>query len=245
MAVRRAIVTAAIGERFERMAALTVPTQRAYAQRIGAEHVLVDSLPDGITAKTSHWAKFRIAEMLEEAFDEVLWLDSDIAVSPAAPSIFGEAGGRLAAYPEGDVVDRIEPFREYYRRLRGVELRRSWTSYFNSGVLVVPRTARKIMSRPEQDEVDATMKMREENPGRFFFDQNLINARIAESGIDVVRLSYRWNLMHVPAEFMGVKWEDRAKSGHMVHYAGLMKYLGEKALDLVREDLGKWGVANV
>jgi hypothetical protein len=240
--MRRAIVTAAIGDKYLPMAALTIPTQKAWAERIGAAHVVLESVPAELEAKTGHWAKFRIGAMLEE-FEEIAWIDSDIAVSPAAPSIFEAAGGKLAAYPEGDVVDRLDAFREYYRRLRGKDLAKGWQKYYNSGVLVVPRMAKNILSVPEKIEMEATVKMRAENPGRFFFDQNLINARIAESGLEVQSLSWRWNLMHVPAENSGISWDDRSSKGWLVHYAGMVSMLGDKVLDLVRTDLGKWGFA--
>ena len=43
----RAIATAAFGDRYEFVAGLTVPTQQAYAKRIGASHFVLSSLPAG------------------------------------------------------------------------------------------------------------------------------------------------------------------------------------------------------
>lgn len=251
--MKRAIVTAAIGHPFEEMAKLTVPTQQAYARRVGAAHFRINADISFLAfGGGSHWMKFAVSELMKETtrfeqsqalevFDEVAWLDSDVVVRPDAPDIFEEAGGCFAAFPEGDVVERLDAFREYYRRLRGKELPEAWSLYINSGVMVIPKQAIEIMELPKSEEIVKTMEMREENPGRFFRDQNLINARLAETGTHVNRLSYKWNLMHVPAEAMGIKWEDRTRAGYMIHYAGLANYLGDGVLDVIRNDLKEWG----
>ncbi len=235
---RRAIVTAVIGEKCAPVAALTIPTLGVYAGSLAADLVILKTTPEALGETTAHWAKFHVAELLG-IYDEVCWIDSDIAINPAAPSVFEAAGGQVAAYFEGAVVERAEQFKEYFRALRGREvqdMQSAW--YFNSGVLVVPRAAREMFAVPPKRDVDLTVKMKREQPDRFFYDQNFLNARALETGTFVKSLDERFNLMNVPA---AGRWESRAKYGWFVHYAGLLNCMGEQVLAMIREDLKAWG----
>jgi len=245
--MRRAIVTSVIGDRLAKLAALTVPTQREYAKRIGAEFIILKKNLPGQEKEIANWSKFCIYDMLKPVglFDEILWLDADIAVSPKAENIFNVAGGKFAAFAEGDVVERMTQFREYYAVLKGwVMPEPEKFHYINSGVFVIPASAREVFARPDNLELQKTVDLRNERYNVYFFDQNMINMRLVDLKIAITRLMIFWNAMHVPCETFGLNWSKRAEFAHMIHYAGLLACMGDKVLDLVREDLQKWGVPN-
>ncbi len=240
--MKRVVVTSVIGAAHAKLAEVTLPTIRAYADRMGADVKVLDAVLPEHAGQTGHWAKFAIHGLLD-AYDEALWLDADIVASPRAPDIFEAAGGALAAYPEGDVVERAGQFKEYYRLLRGHALAfGKQIRYFNSGVVVIPREARDIYKVPDLPEIELTTRLKQEQPWRFFYDQNLLNARIAETDHRILALSNRWNFMHVPSIAAGDPWEKRTEVAHLIHYAGLLGCMEtDQVLDLARADLRKWG----
>jgi len=240
--MKRVVVTSIIGAAHTKLAEVTLPTIRAWASSMGADVKVLEAVLPEHAGQTGHWAKFAIHGLLD-VYEEALWLDADIVASPRAPDIFEATGGALAAYPEGDVVERAGQFKEYYRLLRGHALTfGKQIRYFNSGVMVIPREARDIYKVPALEEIELTTKLKREHPDRFFFDQNLLNARIMETTHRIVPLSNRWNFMQVPSEAAGDHWEKRTEIAHLIHYAGLLACMEpDQVLDLARADLRKWG----
>src|SRR3989344_7906914 len=81
--MRTALFTICIGDFYTKLSKVTHPTIKNYAQKIGADFI--------VKTETSfplpHYAKFEIAKLLE-TYDRVLYLDTDILVSPDTPNIF-------------------------------------------------------------------------------------------------------------------------------------------------------------
>src|SRR5262245_45660812 len=98
---RAALVTLAIGADYDRRCEqLCRPNWMAYAQRHGFDLIVFKQpLDDTARARSRSpaWQKCLILSAPEvAAYDRAVWVDSDIVINPAAPSI-------LAAVPE----DRI------------------------------------------------------------------------------------------------------------------------------------------
>ena len=91
--MKRALVTLVVGDAYRRrFAEHAAPTFRAYAKAHGLSLVVLDRLLDDSAlgrSRSPAWQKcliFRHPRI--RAFDQVLWLDADSIINPAAPSVF-------------------------------------------------------------------------------------------------------------------------------------------------------------
>ena len=60
------------------MAEVSHPTLKAYAERIGAEFVVLSD-EDAARHSTPHWAKLKLGDLLNR-YDRIIYLDTDILV---------------------------------------------------------------------------------------------------------------------------------------------------------------------
>lgn len=93
--MKRALVTLVLGDRYkERFAAQAAPTFRAYAKAHGLTLVVLDRLLDHSDlgrSRSPAWQKCLIFRHPKVGtFDQVAWLDADIVINPAAPSVFDD-----------------------------------------------------------------------------------------------------------------------------------------------------------
>jgi lipopolysaccharide biosynthesis glycosyltransferase len=88
MANRKAVVTLAIGDHFQEMASLTHPLISQYAKKCGADFLVFDTakLKDRLGLVT--YEKFQVFNILDGTYDQILFVDTDIVITPNAPSIF-------------------------------------------------------------------------------------------------------------------------------------------------------------
>jgi hypothetical protein len=235
MSSRRIIVTGAFGEHVK-LAELTVPTIKAYADQCRADfHCLSGKDAEGWP--TPHWAKLGIRDMLKQEggwYDEAAWIDCDAVVRPGAPSLFDIAGGLFCAYPESERLSRIRNFEEFCRIIRNRIM--SAARYFNTGVMVIPSGDANALLPPVKESLDAAARLRREQPDKFFNDQDWINSNVAVLGITATPLPLEFNFM----PFDDV-WGQRIQRAHVIHYAGLYSRLGDGLLGLIAADLKAWG----
>lgn len=82
----RLVLTAVIGDDADQLHAATGPGQRAYAERVGAEYVVLrDRTQD---ERMSCAEKWRARDYVPHYPGGTLWLDADVFVLPDAPDIF-------------------------------------------------------------------------------------------------------------------------------------------------------------
>lgn len=232
--MRRLILSAAFGGH-ERIAALTGKTLKAYAERIGADlRVMSGDFLRGMFP-SPHWAKTAVGLALTGGgYDEVAWIDSDAIISPSAPNIFDIADGNFAAFPESTKLDRLDNFKEYVRIIHGQDI--DPQVYFNSGVMVIPRSAAAVVSRPPDVKLHKTIALRRDHPEKFFHDQDWINSMIVLNKIETQSLPLNYNWM--PFEDEWDRWHEAA----IIHYAGRWNIHKEKLIEIIKCDLRKWGV---
>ena len=209
-----------LGDNFKAMAKVTHPTMRAYADRIGAEFVVIG---DQKLSALPYFEKFRIGGLLDE-FDRILFLDTDTIVRHDCPSLFGVVPqDKLGMYGEGFMASPEEQkvhagilgaaLREYY----GKGLPASWKNeFYNTGVVVASR-CHKGLFRPPEKEVRIE-----------YWDQALLNARLVMEGVAVHDIGYLFNRMYYVDKV--VKYH-RLHS-YIVHYAGIPNFLGTAKRDL-------------
>lgn len=231
--MRRRIVVTGGGDQHAEMATRTVPTLEAYAKRIGADF---RRLHDSELARPDihrWWIKTKMRELFG-AYDDVAWIDIDCVVAPRCPDLFEFAGGSLAWFPESDLLDRCDWFREYCRIMVG-EVPAGWDGrYYNGGVIVIPGEFADVVRLPDDPELEKAEAMIRTHPKTFWSDQNWFNLQAARFGLKPKALPLRLNYM--PFEEL---W-DRRLGADIIHYAGLLNCQGPKLYPVIEHDLRKW-----
>lgn len=202
---RHAIVTAAFGEEWWRIAASTFPLMEQYAARIGASFVVLTGRrwPE----KHPHWEKFAMNDLLVSSYDRLAWIDADAIVSPRAPSIFDVVpDDEFGAFDEGKIfTDRVEQL-WLHAPFYGVEhkcVERRPFNYFNGGVTVFGRKHRRLYTLPHAVKPDSIMP-----------EQTYLNLRLAELGMKFRDIGITWNGLH------SIRGAGDRKDLHIIHYAG-------------------------
>ena len=227
-----AIVTIKIGERAEKIAALTGKAMRAYARKICADLVEITNPVCG----SAHWAKVEIFDLFE-IYDRVLYLDNDILITPKAPNIFDHVPDtHIGALLESQFTDREAVMNEY---LSGMHY--SWNpipfKYLNTGVLVIPDRWRRVFESPGEEEIKRNIQFKKDHWDSQFHDQSFFNWRTNVCRADIFDIGPKFNWMDVMDDISSESRYD----AHFIHYAGLGKCMKDELLDQIVKDIGKLG----
>lgn len=211
MTERNAIVTGIFGADYYRIADVSLPTIRAYANRIGAELFVLTQrvLPD---KWHPYWEKLQLGRILQEyGFSRAAWIDLDTLVHQNAPSIFDDTPrNSFSALDEGKLFpDRAEQLTKdaAFYGVDEEEFRTRDFGYFNVGVMVAPWAMRGIFNAPTKPK-----------PGSIMPEQTYLNLKLARSGFQFHNLHPKWNGFHsvyAPHKLLSELW--------IIHYAGWPK----------------------
>ena len=215
--MKLAIVTITNGVDFEHIADLTHPSLKAYAEKCGAEFICLE--PPGLP----YFEKFKLFDLLEE-FDRVLYIDTDVLVTPDAPNLFDIVPvNQLGLLEEGEHQPREDLIPNFCQALglsaQGVDLSR----YFNTGVMLASKEHKGVFA-PWPTEF---------HPVDQFMEQTYLNYRVAKLRPQVFCLDpkFNWMTYHI---------NDAHKTridGHFIHYAGLHQTMPLKTiLRIIGED---------
>lgn len=146
---KKAIVTLAIGDFYEKMGSITHPLMKKYANNVGADFVCI-SQPDvaDITALPPKYEKFQIYDLFDR-YDRILFIDTDIIVNPDAPDIFDYCPAECFGAVSEESYSGSTLEKKVTQEILGSV---DWIyPYINSGVMVIPKTCREIFNyrRPE------------------------------------------------------------------------------------------------
>jgi len=223
MRAKNLILTIANGDLYTEMSKLTHPSIRAYADKIGAEFMVITEKK--ISATSIHWEKFQIFDLLNE-YERILFIDTDIIIRGDTPNLFEIVPEtKLGMFNEAPFTERskellIDTCKAYSKTLTGWDGR-----YFNTGVLLVSRCHKYLFKKPQLEYCS-------------FYEQTYLNMVIAEQinkkALDIHELEYRYNRMSCMDVVTG---EDRHAS-YLIHYAGCPDR--SIILDLIKADLEKW-----
>lgn len=225
----RAIVTGIFGADYWRIADVSLPTIRNYANRIGADLIVLEErfFPEW----HPYWEKLALGRLLT-GYDSVAWIDLDAIVNPDAPDIFKEFHQQgFSAFDEGRLfVDRPEQLlrdAKFYN-LENVVTRPRPFAYFNVGVMVASRAVRSLFTPPRRVKTDSIMP-----------EQTFLNLRLIETGFPFHDLTSKWNGLH------SIYKAGQRGDLHVVHYAGWPRigdWVGAMTGQM-REDLAVWRAA--
>ncbi|MFK3873968.1 glycosyltransferase [Pseudoalteromonas rhizosphaerae] len=215
-----AVVTINIGNTFARMASLTLPYIKSYANKIGADFVEITEPMNIYNEYSAYWAKFQIRDLLDR-YDRLILLDLDVFVMPNCKNLFevvpAEKFGALYETDYG--LDFSKEIEQQNTRMPAI----SWADneYFNAGVMVVSACHKDVFTLFKGD--DGGMK---------YPEQSLMNYKAKKHNIPTFHLDYRFN--HMP--YLNVSVDDRAYSG-IIHYAAIAHQLREL---IIAEDIFRY-----
>lgn len=216
-----AVVTICIGDFFQKLAKLTHPSIKAYAERIGADFIILNESQKAMSHPD--WEKFQIFDLLSK-YRRIAYLDTDLIVREDCPDLFKMVPeDHIGAFNEAPfTLGRVESLREVMRQY-GMQPQIT-NKYFNMGVFVISENNQYLLVRPEKE-------------FNSFFAQGYLNALLLRYGAKMFELPYTMNRMCCMDQLTG---EDRHAS-HIIHYAGQEQ---ESIQNLVIKDLRTWRVGS-
>ena len=101
MTNNRLVVTIAVGESYRQMGEHTHPTMKKYADRIGADFLIIDES----AGSTPHWEKFQLFHLLNK-YERIIYFDTDIIIRDDCPDLFDLVpDNRLGIFDEAPFTD--------------------------------------------------------------------------------------------------------------------------------------------
>lgn len=212
------VLTIAVGEVYKQMGEYTHPTIEKYAERIGADFMVLDES----NSTSPHWEKFQIFHLLNQ-YERILYLDTDLIVRDDCPNLFEVVPVNFlglfneALFTDGRSISMYEVCRDYETTLP------DWNgAYYNTGVMVISRSHKYLFKKPDKEVFN-------------FYEQGYLNLKISQMEINVFDLPYNYNRMTCMDPIIG---EERFAS-YIVHYAGYPSI--EFVTSLIPGDIARWG----
>jgi len=218
--MKRAVVTICCGEFYERLAAMTHPTLKAYAEKIGADFIV---WRDYAGHTIADYQKLELGKLLDR-YDRVIYLDTDLLVRDDAPNLFEIVPeNMLGMLWENVYGDRSPPtIRMMYRM--GYDPFQWDQKYYNAGVIVLSKGHQDLFIRPTVEVVDQGA-------------QTYLNVMIARTKTQVFPLPHRFNRML----FMDWAYGEHRCDCYFLHYAGESSRASQtEVLKRVADDLATW-----
>ena len=208
----KALVTLAVGEFYTKMGAITHPLMNAYADRCGVDFIVIQVRKVNMAYNLDErYEKFQLYDLIDD-YDQILFVDTDILISPRTPSLFNLVPvDRFAAVSEAKFSKADRDIKLTQEVLGEVD----WENdYFNSGMMVFGK-AHKAVFDPNRDELKvwSTGEFRKKEVN-LLNDQPYLNHRINELGIALLEMGHQYNHTRVITDT-----HTRFRS-YMIHYAG-------------------------
>ncbi len=220
--MKTALVTIVVGKQVQEIWELTGTSFLHYAQKIGAELVVLDSLR--MWMPSPHWLKFDLFALLTRC-DRIIYMDADILIRPDCPNLFKLVDPeKVGIFNEGKFTPRAMAIHEIKVRLKDDFPGWDGVSYYNSGVMVLSKKHRNVFLKP-----DSIPQLRFP-----FGEQTFLNYRLLKSRFPVQELNYKFNRMSLMNSLLGVSRLD----SYVVHYAGPES--AEVRKTAIKRDLGEW-----
>lgn len=227
MTKRKLVVTLAIGEYFQQMAKLTHPLLKLYAKRCGADFLSLNQVKLEQKLGLVTYEKFQIFDILNGDYDQVLFVDTDIVVTPNAPSVFEICPVNVfgAANEIGYSMAEKHKFLTQ-AQLGPIDWMRP---YFNSGVMLLG-DQHKIAFDPE-GELLSQWTRNDKNSDHVMSDQPIINYLVNFYDFEFLDLGKHFNRTRVQKDT-----HNRFQS-YFIHYAGPSGHRYGSRLKQIRLDV--------
>ena len=202
----RCVVVVVGGDRCEAEHAITGPAQREYAERCGADYVVIRPLESQPRAVANKYA----AALLAAQYRQTLLIDADAVPMPTAPSVFDHvpagAWGIALDRPETDTKGHAMQSRGFSALAAALGEPPCPTSgrVWNSGFVLMPPHAARIYCPPPAPV-----------PDHHCVEQDLLTHRLVAAWETVVTLGAEWNAGWHRTDFPQV-----AATAHVLHASG-------------------------
>jgi lipopolysaccharide biosynthesis glycosyltransferase len=183
-----------------------------YAARCGADFIVLDQPRVNFTAATNFrsvlFEKYQLHDILSH-YDRVLYMDTDMLVTPHAPDVFEVVPETHVGCVFEDVGTARDHRREQIRLVQEALGDLGWThDFMNSGVMVLSRRHRDAFRLWES--------------AGFYdgcYEQNNTNWYFRKLGFQFMALDYKWNFMKVFRDLHEI-WGTAHREAYFLHYAG-------------------------
>lgn len=212
------VLTISIGDYYNDLSKMTLPSIIKYADKIGADFLNITELnKEYITQK---WNKFYIHELLNK-YKRILYLDIDLIIREDTPNLFDIVPNtKLGMFNEGRYAPRFE-YLEQASTYYGEPLKQEWNGkFYNSGVMIISRMHKSIFKLPKGIDFVET-------------DQPYINLRILNDKVEMFDLDFKFNRMDLVDKFLGISRLD----SYIVHYAGAPR---NQIFGVLLSDIEQW-----
>lgn len=214
-------------DNIKQMSDLTHPFLTDYAERCGADFMKLSHQTD-CTHMEGKW-HYRILKMNElfEEYDRILHIDTDVIVTPWAPSVFDHV-------PEdkiGTVFEDVGTRRKARRRcIASVQAKFGdvgWTTgYINTGFVVASKCHKEVFTKID---------------GQYYedwgHDDVHLGYQIRRHGKEILELDYKWNNMTMFCE--GWNGSPSRFDSYVIHYAGKGSFDGLSRIEQIKADAEK------
>ena len=217
---KKAVVTLAIGNFYTKMGKITHPTLKAYADKIGADFIVIDDMGE---RTLPHYRKLDLGKLLK-TYGRILYVDTDILIREDAPDLFDIVPiGKCGMLDEGRFTDRQANMENFITQF-GLDPKTWDKKYYNTGVMLFDKSHKALFIEPPSEINN-------------FYEQSYINLEIFNFKIPMYGLTYKFNRMSCMDKITG---EERYDS-YFMHYAGLNLQISEEAqLKVMSDDLKVW-----
>ena len=205
-----AVITLAIGDHFKKMGDITHPLMKQYADKCNADFIVIDQarLEDQIGLVT--YEKFQLYDYLSGKYERVLFIDTDIVVSPKSPNLFKIVDNDAFAASNEETYSMAEA----HKSLTQVQLGTiDWKyPYFNSGVMLCSRVHKELFN--PHGEILSRWVGNAANNDHIMSDQPILNYLVNHEVNNFVDLGYRFNRTRVMRD------THKRFDSYFIHYAG-------------------------
>jgi lipopolysaccharide biosynthesis glycosyltransferase len=222
----RAVVTLCIGDTANEFATYTHPAMAQYAEKVGADFIVYDTAKIKFRGPKQFnpilFEKYQVYDTLAD-HDRVLFLDTDILVTPEAPDIFEVVPEDAVGGVFEDFCSEQEHRRSLIRKVQEALGDVGWTEGFmNSGAFVVSKQHRPAFR---------LYKKYGFYDGEY--EQTNTNWYLRKAGFDILNIDYRFNFMGL----MRICYGPIHREAYFIHYAGKSGICSDVSkLDQVRID---------
>lgn len=201
----------------EALTNLTFPTMREYADRIGAEFVIVNESYMPLPGLE----KFQIFNLLNK-YHRIIWLDPNVIVRDDCPNLFDVVGKEEIGLFNAARFDDCKSLLVDAIKDSGIniEMPEKNFSFYDTGVFVVSRIHKFIFAQPKNETK---------------YSEGLLNVRILKEkdNLKIKELEYKLNRMQGIDRITG----EHRRASYIIHYKNVPEDI---LLNILQSDLKSW-----
>ena len=230
--MKTAVVTCTFGDKYISLSKLTHHTLKSYADRIGADFVVINEKK--LSKKFVHYEKFQLRGLFAK-YSRIIYMDSDMLVRDDCPDLFKEVPeDKIGIFNEGAFTSCIPLIQDAIQKY-GPSLKLSGRipyrgQYYNTGIMVLSRKHKDVFTMPEEeyDWYNAGVN------SVSHYEQPYINLKVIFGEYTVHDLSYKYNRMCMFDNLTG----ENKLSSYIVHYAGITHVPDIE--QIIQKDIDEW-----